>query len=171
MKGPLGYCLRGSHPSLRFISDHEAGVQVHFTKIAVQDGISRFFDIESLGTLSSSLICKNCETTCDIGNNNITIKEGNELDMIKDGLNYDHEKCKWNASYPWIKDPKLLPNNFTAAFGQLKSLEKRLTRAGQDHAEGYQGQIDDVLHRDVIRKLTKDEIRNHSGPIHYVITS
>ena len=92
VNGSLGYCLRGSHSSIKTDRKQEIKAQVHFTSIDTNDNLRKYFETENLGTLLSSL-CRNCHSTCDTSscNENITIKEGKELDMIKNGLSYDEE--------------------------------------------------------------------------------
>ena len=54
------------------------------------------------------------------------------------------------------------------AFGQLKSLEKRL-RKSQEGLKLYSEGIKDMLNRnDVAQKLAQHEIATYGGPVHYV---
>ena len=81
-------------------------IEAYLTSIghsSVQDEISRYFDVENLGTIPhANLKFSNCEK--DV-NPDITIKEQRELKLINDGLNYDMEQRRWTVTYPWIKDP------------------------------------------------------------------
>ena len=51
-----------------------------------------------------------------------------------------------------------MQNNFRAAYGRLKSTERRLLRAGTEYADTYHNQILDMIERGVARKLTTEEI-------------
>ena len=135
----------------------------------VDELLQSFLDIESLGTHCNPK-CGNCLCKkCPIGTNNYSIKEGRELSMIENGLSYDPDKKVWTASYPWIKDPLLLSNNFFAAFARLRSLERRLLKTGVDCAQSYDDQITDMIKRGVARKLSLDEIAPSTPKtIHYI---
>ena len=54
-----------------------------------------------------------------------------------------------------------------AAMGMLISTEKRLAK-NATHAEVYQKQIEDMVDREVARKLTLKELKEYKGPIHYI---
>ena len=114
MYGPLGYCIRGSHPSIKFHDNTQSNIvqmDVYFTTIGyttINDDINKYFNIENLGTVPPSAKCTDCNRNL---NPDITIREEREIRMIKKGLNYDPTQCKWTATYPWIKDPMKLPNN------------------------------------------------------------
>ena len=184
MYGLLGYCLRGSHELLKFESglssvntvnafihksiSHVNNNTVHINPINVKDQIQEFFKLESLGT--SLLDCEGCKQreNVDINKNNITIKEKHEMDLIRSGLSYNKEYCRWTVSYPWIRDACELPNNYKAAFGQLISLEKRLAKLTDGSSDLYDEQIKDMIERRVARKLTDKEIKDYKGPVHYV---
>ena len=49
----------------------------------------------------------------------------------------------------------------------LISTEKRLAK-NATHAEVYQKQIEDMVDREVARKLTLKELKEYKGPIHYI---
>ena len=49
----------------------------------------------------------------------------------------------------------------------LISTEKRLAK-NTTHAEVYQKQIEDMVSREVARKLTLTELKEYKGPIHYI---
>ena len=97
----------------------------------------------------------------------MTIKEEKELNLISNQLTYDADKRKWEAAYPWIKDPKRLPNNRSAVLNGFRSMEKRLIKNAPLATE-CQRQIEDMLERKVCRKLTKEEINTYKGPVYYI---
>ena len=49
----------------------------------------------------------------------------------------------------------------------LNSTERRLGKNTQ-HATVYDNQVQDMVQRGVARKLTKEELNNYKGPIHYI---
>lgn len=61
----------------------------------------------------------------------------------------------------------LISQNRRAAFGVLISTEKRLSK-NKKQAEIYQQQTQDIIDRDVARKLTREELQEYKGPAHYI---
>lgn len=96
-----------------------------------------------------------------------TIKEEKELALIEKNLHCDQEAQRWIAEYPWIRDPKDLPDNIKAAFAKLISTERRLAK-NSEHGKVYKEQTRDMVNRGVARKLTKAELKNYRGPIHFI---
>ena len=164
LSNQFGKCLGGSHPDLKETTRkmiRNAVLIHHATGVRVDD----FYKIETMG-VECSPKCGNCRCGhCPIGGKDYTIKEEQELKLIEDNLTYKHDH--WEAQYPWIKDPAELPDNRTAAMGKLKATERRLAK-NPEQAEIYQKQIDDMVSRDVARKLSEEEEVKYRGPIHYI---
>ena len=95
------------------------------------------------------------------------MKEEKELHLIESKLEYNKEEKRWIAEYPWIRDPAELPDNKRAAIRMLISTEKRLAK-NEEHAKVYQKQIEDMIEREVARKLSPTELKNYKGSIHYI---
>ena len=74
---------------------------------------------------------------------------------------------KMDCRIPMDQRSKDLPDNKKAAFATLISTERRLAK-NSEHAKVYKEQIQDMVNRGVARKLTKAELRNYKGPIHYI---
>lgn len=56
----------------------------------------------------------------------------------------------------------------SVAIARMKSTEKRLIKQGFDYTKAYQDQINDMLDRNVCRKLSDNKLRTYKGPVHYV---
>ena len=166
LKNRFGRCLGGTHPQIKERNERPElnSVQVlHSTSSTVED----FYNIENLG-IECTPRCGGCKCgKCSLGSKNYTIKEEKELALIEKNLHYDQEAQRWIAEYPWIRDPKDLPDNRKAAFAKLLSTERRLAK-NSEHAKVYKEQIQDMVNRGVARKLTKAELKNYKGPIHYI---
>ncbi|XP_068203689.1 uncharacterized protein [Palaemon carinicauda] len=177
MQNMFGYCIRGSHPSIKFESSNNSfNVKVNqissvvkVEEINVNNNeflrmdLDKFFNIESLGTY--------CIPKCGsrtLGDKSYTIREEKELDMISKGLEYNCEEKYWTVKYPWIRDPNELPNNVVVAIARMRSTEKRLTNIGYKYTQLYNDQIKDMLSRGVARKLSWKEMSEYDGPIHYI---
>ena len=127
--------------------------------------IESFFDTEALG-VECTPKCGSCRCgRCPIGGKSYTLKEQRELRLIEEGLK--HKDDHRGAQYPWIRDPKQLPDNKEFASRKLKATEKRLK---EDEAllRRYEEQIDDMIRRGVARKLTKEELDEYTSPVHYL---
>lgn len=182
MESAFGMCVYGSHsdittsPGFSSLSNrinHVSGV-IHDNEIYVEHNtdlksqINEFFTVEYLGT-DCSPRCGSCRCgKCGIGNGNYSIKEKKELALIERGLLYDTDKKEWSAKFPWVKDPRLLPNNVSAAVARLNGTEKRLMKLGAEYSKAYNDQILDMLERNVARKLSDEEVRNYTGPVTYI---
>ena len=99
----FGKCVSGSSCH----SSRTTFTKVNFvqTEFTVED----FYKVENLG-ISCNPKCGNCQCgNCPLGSSEFSIKEKKELDLIDKGLTLCDKV--WTAQYPWIKDPKNLPNN------------------------------------------------------------
>ncbi|XP_068245411.1 uncharacterized protein [Palaemon carinicauda] len=106
--------------------------------------------------------------TSQVGNGNYSIKEEKELALIESGLMYYPDRKEWSAKFPWTKDPKLLQNNVSVALARQKGTAKRLMKLGSDYAQAYNDQILDITKRNVIRKLSDEEVKNYVGRVTYI---
>ncbi|VDH99300.1 Hypothetical predicted protein [Mytilus galloprovincialis] len=183
MRNQFGYCIRGSHPLLEVpkLSNHgivriywASGKIISLNDIHVLDRdsiknkLDSLFDIEGPGK-QTTLKCGSCKCgKCAIGQSQHSLREERELNIIKSGMTHDEESQQWIVNYPWIKNPNNLPNNVNSAVSRLGSTEKRLLRNSLKYASAYDEQIMDMVKRGIARKLTKEEMEIHSGPIHYI---
>ncbi|CAC5377182.1 unnamed protein product [Mytilus coruscus] len=62
----------------------------------------------------------------------------------------------------------VIPLTDLRAVSRLGSTEKRLLRNSLEYASAYDEQIMDMVKRGIARKLTKEEMEIHSGPVHYI---
>jgi hypothetical protein len=70
-------------------------------------------------------------------------------------------------SYPWKKSPELLPDNYSQVLKKMESTERRLSKQPA-HAKSYDEQMQEMERMQFSRKLTKDEIKDWKGPVHYI---
>lgn len=164
LENRFGTVIGGTHPTLmentRKLIHHGT---VHHASVRVED----FYELEQLG-IQCVPQCGSCKCgQCHPGGKNMTLKEEREYKLIEENLTYKPEEKKWEAGYPWIKDPKELPDNRSASLGALKATEKRL-RQDPLHAAVYNKQIEDMVQRGAARKLTEGEINEYNGPVFYI---
>ena len=130
--------------------------------------LNDFMSVEELG-IRPPPICKNCKNCqiCKPAAQFLTLKEYRELNVIKSKLVYDQTEKRWTASYPFLKDPNVLKDNYDVAFRALKRKETKLMK--DESLKGlYDGQVSDFIERGVLRKLSKSELQSWNGPVRYV---
>jgi hypothetical protein len=121
---------------------------------SIKGYLGRFFNVENLGTECTPK-CGGCKCgKCPTRGKEFTIQEELELSLIQDGLKYNDNEKHWTVSYPWIKDPHKLRNNYFAARARLQSTEKRLRRSGEKYANLYVAQIKDMIASKVAKNPT-----------------
>ena len=164
LRNRFGQVIGGAHPNIKEGSRkliHHAFVM--HANIHVED----FYNIEKLG-VECSPKCGGCKCgQCQPGGSKMSIKEEREYKLIEEGMKFRNESKRWEASYPWIKDPSDLPDNKAAALSCLSSLEKRL-KDNKQQSEVYKSQIEDMLERGVCRKVSKEELNEYEGPKYYI---
>ena len=166
MTNVFGSCLGGSHPKLNVSTvnclQHATIYQITNTSVVSLD---EFINAENLG-VACVPACGACKCgECGLGSKHYTIKEEKEIEMMSENLH--HKVDHWETTYPWIKDPNLLEDNYLAAKAMLKSTQNRL-RKNPILEKTYGEQIQDLIERKVARKLTDKEINEYSGPVHYL---
>ena len=140
-------------------------IQYATVHLTTRVNIENFFDTEALG-VECTPKCGSCRCgQCPIGGKSYTLKEERELRLIEEGL--EHKDDHWVAQYPWIRDPNQLPDNKEFALRRLKAIEKRL-KEDEAQFKKYAEQIDDMISRGVARKLTRKELDEYTGPVHYL---
>ena len=154
----FGFCVGGTLSDGH--CDRFPKVNLSLTKVNLSD----FFGTENMG-VSCTPKCGNCKCgNCPLGAAEFSIKDQKEIEMIDKGLKL--EDGVWTTTYPWIKDPKYLPINKPFAERLLVGTEKRLLK-NPEHAKVYQEQMQDMLDRQVARKLDRNDL-NYDGPVHYI---
>ena len=155
LKNRFGFCIGGIHPAIEENAECFKYNVAHVNHVRGIE-LSDFYKIENLG-VECTPRCGGCRCgKCPPGSKNYMLKEEKELNLIENNLEYNSQENLWITTYPWIKDPHNLPDNKRAAYGRLMSTEQRL-RKNPYHAKVYQQQIQDMIDRDVARKLDTEE--------------
>ena len=97
----------------------------------------------------------------------MTIVEEKEYEMIKQGLSFNQDTGKWRAEYPYIVNPRYLPESRKFAYATLMSTEKRLAKDPL-YAETYKSQIEDIKKRGVVRRIGDEELQAYDGTKFYI---
>ncbi|XP_063596235.1 uncharacterized protein LOC134773088 [Penaeus indicus] len=182
LENQFGFSIRGRHDKITngsntsnhiLVRTHILSSLVDLKEINIESTdslktkLDKFFAMEEMGTKCKpqciKCMCRGCpEPNC------ISLKEERELALIEEGLLYNEEQKCWLAKYPWLRDPMHLKDNIQVANARLKTTENRLKKLGNEYAMKYQREIEDMIDRGVVRKLTKEEMREYKGPVHYI---
>lgn len=117
--------------------------------------------------------CGGCRCgNCQPGGKEMTLAEERELEVVKSGLTYvaadDHsERPHWHTKYPWVEDPATLPSNRSAVEATFLRTERQLAREPEWKA-AYAAQVHEMVERRAAMKLTKDVLREWTGPVWYI---
>ncbi|KAK4316834.1 hypothetical protein Pmani_012035 [Petrolisthes manimaculis] len=158
MKGPFGYCVRGSHSGLKVKGTGYYTAQINHISLkteldemrgetykTVKEELDTFLTMDHLG-IKCKPRCSNCRECHNCSREtNMTMKEEEEMKLILNGLEYKEREKVWIAHYPWIKDPHQLPNNFGVAMMKLKGTEKRLRKLGGIRSAEYSEQMINIF--------------------------
>ena len=125
MENRFGKCLAGSHYKIKETRKLVANyVEIYH----VMHNEESFLNIEEMG-IQCFPLCGNCSCKkCALGSKGMSIKEEREQNLINKGLSYNEKEHFFVSIYPWVKDPKELPDNYYLAKKMLESTEKSLTR-------------------------------------------
>ena len=141
---------------------------VSFVENSKSDHFDDFASVEELGVRPPP-ICKSCKScqTCKPASQFLSLKEYRELNIIKTKLSYDEQGKFWSASYPFLKDPSVLGDNYLSALRALQRRENKFLK--NDHVKClYNDQVEDFVSRGVISKMSESDIQNWNGPVRYV---
>ena len=143
MSNKFGYCVAGSCESKL----ENENLHINYAIVNFNSRDEVFLNIESMGVRCLPQ-CGSCKCgKCSIGRTNCTIKEEREQRLIESGLVFNG---KFGVStYPWIKDPRELPDNKFIANKMLQSTEKRIMKDPK-YAQIYGMQIKDMLVRGLL---------------------
>ena len=127
-----------------------------------------FVSVEELGVRPPP-ICKTCKSCqiCKPASQFLSLKDYMEMNVIKSKLSYESQSQCWTASYPFLKDPGVLNDNYNSAYRALKRRENKLMKE-EDLKASYNEQVLDFVSRGVLRKLSENELNDWHGPVRYV---
>ena len=160
-----GWVLGGKHPSIKSkpveFDEETNNMRANLTSIKIinlsQSCFSAFPELQDIPNQPPRKCsrCRCCQS-CRYEQQEITRRENEELEMIRDNiwLDKEHKCCK--CTYPLIKDPTGLPYNEWQAVAMARSQRKSLIKSGQ--LEEYEEEINDYLRRGFLSPVTRKEI-------------
>lgn len=133
----------------------------------IANQVENFVRGEELATETTPQ-CGGCRCgKCPTVGHTYSFKEEQDLKVIQENLEYDEEGQHWVTSYPWLVDPRKLPDNRSVALATLKSTERTLSK-DERWAEVYRQQMQDMLCRGVAKELSAGELEQWKGPKFYL---
>ena len=148
---PLGWVVFGGP-----LGDAQVNGRVYHVRFAAPVEMSDFWKTETMGVEVKPCVC---------AADKLTQAEREEAEIISKSC----EKIgnQWMIPYPWKKDPVLLPDNKSLAMKRLEATERRLKK-DPEQGMAYDKQMEEMKEMQFSRKLSKQEMDNYKGPVHYI---
>ena len=143
----------GSSPGAVSAGDVTRALHV---KYQVPVNLTDFWTTETMGVEVKPCVC---------GFDKLSQIEREEKALIEESAKKVGDQ--WMIPYPWEKDPKSLPDNKYQAVKRLELMERRLAKK-PDQATAYDNQMKEMETLKFARKLSKEEMENYKGPVHYI---
>ena len=127
----------------------------------------KFMEGEALGCEAPRRCadCRGC-SECGFRGANMSQKESLELRMMEDGISFDDNIGKWRVKYPFLRDPRVLENNYRQVLRMMETLEKRLEKLGKiDEANEVFNKMVEI---GALEEIGAEELKMWSGPVHYL---
>ena len=151
-KSPLGWVVFRATPGETACYT----ARVFQVRYATLVNLSEFWTTEAMGVEIKPCVCEA---------DNLSPIEREEKRIIEESA--VKVGNQWMIPYPWKKDPTSLPDNKAQAVKRLESTERRLAR-NQEQAAAYDQQMVEMEEMGFARKLSKEDMKNYKGPVHYI---
>ncbi|XP_022777780.1 uncharacterized protein LOC111319232 [Stylophora pistillata] len=148
---PLGWVVFGGSPG-----NVQSANRILFVKQAIPVDLSDFWKTECMGVEVKACVCEA---------DKLSQVEREEAEVISQSCRKIGQQ--WMIPYPWKRDPNLLPDNYSLALKRLEATERRL-QLNPDQAKAYDEQMKEMVDLNFCRKVSKDEVKNYQGPVHYI---
>ena len=150
-KSPLGWVVFGGTSQ----DAPESSRTLHVKYTSPVD-LTDFWTTEAMGVAITPCLCPA---------NKLSQIEREEAKIIESSCQKNGNQ--WVVSYPWKRDPALLPDNKSQAIKKLEATERRLMK-NPEHAQAYDKQMVEMNEMAFSRKLSKQEFEGYRGPVHYI---
>ena len=150
-KSPLGWVVFGGTSQ----DAHETSRILH-VKYTTPVDLSDFWTTEAMGVAVTPCLC---------ATDKLSQIEREEAKAIESSC--QKAGNQWVVSYPWKRDPALLPDNKSQARKKLEATERRLMK-NTEHAQAYDKQMVEMSEMAFCRQLSKQELEEYNGLIHYI---
>ena len=148
---PLGWVIFGAMPG-----DARKTNSILYVKYTMPEHLSDFWTTEPMGVAVTPCLC---------AADKLSQIEREEVKIIESSC--QKVRNQWMVSYPWKRDPALLPDNKSQANKKLEATEHRLMK-NHEHARAYNKQMVEMSEMEFSRKLAEKELVEYKGPVHYI---
>ena len=148
---PLGWVIFGATPG-----DARETNSILYVKYTTPEDLSDFWTTEAMGVAVTPCLC---------AADRLSQIERKEAQIIESSC--QKVGNQWMVSYPWKRDPALLPDNKSQATKKLETTERRLMK-NTEHAQAYNKQMVEMSEMEFSRKLSEKELVEYKGPVHYI---
>ena len=164
-----GWVLAGTHPDLKpgrcSLTSSAYNLARVFKCEIVPELLPSFWEGECMGVLPPKrcgrcLRCTECTDPALIRSR----KDQEELDILEKSVKLVNGKL--HVSYPFKRDPHILPNNRSTVVKMAESQERRLLKSG--HFDFYTSEMQKYVDRGVVVKLSKQDMEEWKGPVNYI---
>ena len=88
------------------------------------------------------------------------------LRLIESGMSLDTESCLITTTYPIVKDPSVLTDNYNQAVAIQTRIEKGVIRSGK--LDEYNENYHQMLIQGCIREIPEEELDSWKGGVNYI---
>ena len=126
-----------------------------------------FLSAEGLG-VEAPRRCRRCRGCgdCSFRGRQMSQKEAEEYKLIEDGIKFDQTVGRFRVEYPFIEDPRKLPDNYRQVVRIAESEEKKLAR--ENLVDEANKLFDKMIDLGAVVELTQEQMSLWDGPKHYV---
>ena len=167
VRGPLGDTVIGAQESVELGSQYSIqDVHVHDSYYISKEcnlEIDRFILGDELGirTESKCRSCTNC-VQCPILGHDFSWKEQKELELIRQGIEFNESVPRWETSLPFTSPKEEFPDNMSMAYATLYSTERTLDKDPL-WAKTYYSNIQGYIDEGFARAVSEEEWRSRQG--------
>ena len=134
----------------------QSASRILFVKYATLVDLSDFWKTETMGVEVKPCVCEADKLS------QVEREEAKAISQLCQKMGN-----QWMIPCPWKRDPNILADNRSLALKHLESVERRL-KSNPDQAKAYDEQMTEMKNMNFCRKLSKDEIKNYKGLVHYI---
>ena len=109
--------------------------------------------------------CRGCQD-CKFRGSNMSHKQAMELEMMERNMRFDKDIGKWRVSYPFLKDPQVLKNNYRRVLKMAENTERKIAKAGL--VEEINEVFDKMVDNGALKEIGHAEQHMWGGAVHYL---
>ena len=142
------------------------GATVNRTTVHVKP-TREFFEAENLGIMPPRR-CNNCMNSrdCSFRAQQLSQRDQYEYSFIESKVKYNPSHQCFHVEYPFIEDPRVLPNNIKQVKKIAEREEKKLKH--KNLLTAFNKEFDNMIAYGALIELSQADMEHWDGPVHYV---